>query len=225
MNYTVSDEDKDEILVEEQVGTGKESVMDQEDGGIDKHIGNQGGETGMEDRLLVEETGNKMDTSMVDDDQVDDPSDQCQASKEYLQFGGGFCFKEDEEDKEFNEQDMVFSEKCDVLTSEENRDKSPLVKELNMHDPAEQGPESKEYLQFGGGFCLNEEEEDKEFKEGDVILEKCDVASEENHENSPIVNELNTHNQSSSDFSSLGDDPDAKFLLAMPNLRRKRKRN
>lgn len=149
MNYSVSDEEKDETLFE-QVGTCKESVMDQEDGGIDKRTGNQlrvGGETGIQDGLLVEET-NKIDTSMVDDDQMD--------------------------------------------------------------DPCEQGQASKEYLQFGGGFCLNEEDEDMKIKEP----EECDVATSE--EKSALVN----------DQSSGDDDPDpkAKFLRAMPNLRRKKKR-
>ncbi|KAL8471410.1 hypothetical protein ACS0TY_028897 [Phlomoides rotata] len=232
VNYAVSDDEKNENeTIVEQVGTSRESVMNQEDGDIDKHVRDQlrvGGETGMEDGLLVKETTNKMDTNMVEDDQIDDTSDQGQASKEYLQFGGGFCLNEDEdkESKEHASGDMV-PEKCDAFTSEEYRENSILVNELNMQDqiddPSDQGQASKEYLQFGGGFCLNEDKdkESNEHASGDTVPVKCDVFT--NRENSTLVNELNMNDQSSGASFSLDDDHDPIFLRAMPNLRRKRK--
>lgn len=108
MSYNVSDEvensDKEgatPTLLEESIMS-KESVVDQETGNSDKSIHDQPKEgvdfeTGGE--LPSEETEptdgvDKMDTSFIDDVQTEDPSGHGQ---DYLQFGGGFCLDEDDE--------------------------------------------------------------------------------------------------------------------------------
>lgn len=108
VSYNVSDEvensDKEDApptLLEESIMS-KESVVDQETGNGEKSIHDQlkeGGDFETGGKLPSEETEptdgvDKMDTSFIDDVQTEDPSDHGQ---DYLQFGGGFCQDEDDE--------------------------------------------------------------------------------------------------------------------------------
>lgn len=99
MNYNVSDEvensDKEgatPTLLEESTMS-KESLVDEETGNADKSIHNQlkeGGDIPSEETEPTE----GMDMSFIGDVQTEDPWDHGQ---DYLQFGGGFCLDEDEE--------------------------------------------------------------------------------------------------------------------------------
>lgn len=108
VNYNVSDEvensDKEgatPTLLEESTMS-KESLVDQETGNADRSIHDQlkeGGDIETGGKLPSEETEptegmDKMDTSFIDDVQTENPWDHGQ---DYLQFGGGFCLDEDEE--------------------------------------------------------------------------------------------------------------------------------
>ncbi|KAK4417739.1 DNA repair protein UVH3 [Sesamum alatum] len=83
----------------------KESLMDQVVGSVDEsnvNELNEGNDVGMGCTLCVDETeqASRMDetrTSHLSDSQIDDPFNQRHLSKDYLQFGGGFCVEEDEE--------------------------------------------------------------------------------------------------------------------------------
>ncbi|XP_020554665.1 DNA repair protein UVH3 isoform X2 [Sesamum indicum] len=133
VNYTVADvfdncEEESPNCLEEGAVT-KESLMDQVVGSVDKSNVNEhkeGNDVGMGSRLCVDETeqASRMDemrTSQFSDSQIDDPVNQSHLSKDYLQFGGGFCMEEDEE-VELNGHAScppkeVIPEKPDVLDS------------------------------------------------------------------------------------------------------------
>ncbi|KAL0386584.1 UNVERIFIED_CONTAM: DNA repair protein UVH3 [Sesamum latifolium] len=64
----------------------------------------EGNDVGMGSRVCVDETEqtSKMDemrTSQFSDSQIGDPFKESHLSKDYLQFGGGFCVEEDEEEE------------------------------------------------------------------------------------------------------------------------------
>ncbi|KAL0350979.1 UNVERIFIED_CONTAM: DNA repair protein UVH3 [Sesamum radiatum] len=143
VNYTVTDvfdncEEESPNCLKEGAVT-EESLMDQVVGSVDKtnaNALNEGNDVGMGSRLCVDETEqtSRMDevrTSQFNDSQIDDPFNQSNLSKDYLQFGGGFCVEEDEE-VELNERapcppKEVIPEKPDGLNSvdsvvEENHD-------------------------------------------------------------------------------------------------------
>lgn len=108
MNYTVADvfdncEEESPNCLKEGAKT-KESLVDQVVGKVDEsdvNKLNESNDVGMGSRLGVEETEqastDEMRTSQFSDSQIDDPFNQSHLSKDYLQFGGGFCLEEDEE--------------------------------------------------------------------------------------------------------------------------------
>ncbi|KAG8384799.1 hypothetical protein BUALT_Bualt04G0156000 [Buddleja alternifolia] len=107
-----------------------------------------------------------------------------------------------------------------------------------------------DYLQFGGGFCFDEDEEKMEVDgnssshKTETIPEKLDSVVEENHESDPSVitpktsngktdltdTAINMKDKTQSDYFSLDDTEDdlgnssLKSLRAMPNLRRKKRK-
>ncbi|KAL0450637.1 UNVERIFIED_CONTAM: DNA repair protein UVH3 [Sesamum latifolium] len=111
VNYTVSDvfddcEEESPNCLKEGAVT-KESLMDGVVGSVDKsnvNEVNEGNDVGMGSRVCVDETEqtSKMDemrTSQFSDSQIGDPFKESHLSKDYLQFGGGFCVEEDEEEE------------------------------------------------------------------------------------------------------------------------------
>ncbi|KAL0377459.1 UNVERIFIED_CONTAM: DNA repair protein UVH3 [Sesamum radiatum] len=148
VNYTVTDvfdncEEESPNCLKEGAVT-KESFMDRVVGSVDKsnvNELNEGNDVGMGSRVCVDETEqtSKMDemrTSQFSDSQIADPFNQSHLSKDYLQFGGGFCVEEDEE-VELNGHASrppkeVIPEKPDGLNGvdsvvEENHDSDPFI--------------------------------------------------------------------------------------------------
>ncbi|KAK6155170.1 hypothetical protein DH2020_009418 [Rehmannia glutinosa] len=146
VNYNVSDEldnsDKETENRLEECSVAKESFVDQAVNGINKSDANElnegSGDLGIGGNNFVEESEetyrmDKTSASPLDDSRMDDePFNQTELSKDYLQFGGGFCADEDEE-TEINEH-------ASSPTTETVPDKSD---DCNFADPmVEENPES-----------------------------------------------------------------------------------
>ncbi|KAH6774456.1 5'-3' exonuclease family protein [Perilla frutescens var. frutescens] len=138
VKYNVSEEfdssDKEGLTSLDEGIMPKESLTYQEIGGVDNSLHdqlNEGGDFRMGDRLLSEEVElahglYTTDRSLIDDGETKDPSDHGQESKDYLQFGGGFCMDEDEEDGSNGHASSptreTMLENSDILTGADPRD-------------------------------------------------------------------------------------------------------
>lgn len=104
-------------------------------------------------------------------------------------------------------------------------------------DPSGRGQESKDYLQFGGGFCMNEDDEDGHATRETMLdyLTDADLMLKEDRESNtsrpsdegtgmPDTNELDRNDTSTSDTEGEFKRCNMVSLRAMPNLRKKRRK-
>lgn len=174
-------------------------------------------------------------------------------------------YEASEEVENLEKEDAPFMEEGilpeDLFANQESDDRVNEVDELPLEekqvmddvqteDPSHHDQEPKDYLQFGGGFCMVEEEENdpndnasspirETTLENSDILTTADPMLQENQEsnqaNTPRALDEDTGTPHSAlymnDFTSRTDDEDdsdnlnAISLRAMPNLRKKRRKD
>ncbi|XP_051140397.1 DNA repair protein UVH3 isoform X2 [Andrographis paniculata] len=154
-------------------------------------------------------------------------------------------------DEPYVEQAMAETTESDIIEKDDGNKLYPDNHEIEcqIEDPLDQKQSSKDYLQFGGGFCTEDDDEQMEteiavVEESDHVPESAagDHEAKQTREIDPSAaasspsrgkNNLSDSNLNPSmlgDGDADGDDPERdsgncnqNLLRAMPNLRRKRK--